>query len=519
MPKSEDYFKQSFKLPNDDLASHFARVRAGTDEIVGTPFANTKGDEAKVQKVLSEWDRILKPVSREWPTLYEFETDLRSKVGPMSVTFPLSKRLTDIDNYYDLISKDQSPVEQRALDAVVREWGRGLTAIRSEYNTLDKMKKSTSSGSPFYQKKRKVIDETYPCFVDNENGEVDQYLGLNDDHWKACAVLGWRGQEGGPKPEDTKQRVVWMFPFAVNLQELRVYQPLVEYAQEHEIVPAWIGRDAVNRAITKLFDTKGSKDLIVCTDFSKFDQHFNQVCQEGAKEILTRILPSNADAKAWLEQVYPIKYMIPLAYDWGKVRFGPHGMGSGSGGTNADETLLHRALQYEAAMQHGAELNPYSMCLGDDGILSYPGITVEDVTRAYESHGQECNISKQYASEQDCVYLRHWHHRDYRNTDGICVGVYSTFRALGRLMYQERWYDPDEWGPKMVALRQLSIIENCNAHPMREEFARFCMKRDKYRLGIDIPGFLDNIESEAKKAVDYMPDFLGYTSKQVSLPL
>lgn len=63
----------------------------------------------------------------------------------------------------------------------------------------------------------------------------------------------------------------------------------------------------------------------------------------------------------------------------------------------------------------------------------------------------------------------------------------------------------------MVALRQLSIIENCKYHPLREEFAQFCMKRDKYRLGIDIPGFLDNIERIASESIELMPDFLGYT--------
>ena len=65
-----------------------------------------------------------------------------------------------------------------------------------------------------------------------------------------------------------------------------------------------------------------------------------------------------------------------------------------------------------------------------------------------------------------------------------------------------------------MALRQLSIIENVKYHPLCDEFAEFCMKRDKYRLGIDIPGFLANIESEAQKAMDLMPDFLGYTKSQ-----
>lgn len=301
-----------------------------------------------------------------------------------------------------------------------------------------------------------------------------------------------------------------MFPFAVNINELQVYQPLIEGAQRLNLVPAWVSMEAVDQRITKLFDTKGVDDDVICTDFSKFDQHFNQDMQNCASSILSQL----GVEPQWIENVFPIKYNIPLAYDYGKIRYGKHGMGSGSGGTNADETLAHRALQYEAALAKSTKLNPNSMCLGDDGVLTYPGITVEDVVRSYTAHGQEMNESKQYVSKQDCIYLRRWHHKDYRQ-DGVCVGVYSTYRALGRLCEQERYYDPDVWSAKMVALRQLSIIENVKYHPLRDQFAEFCMKRDKYRLGLDIPGFLNNIDNIAKEAIDLMPDFLGYTKSMI----
>ena len=160
---------------------------------------------------------------------------------------------------------------------------------------------------------------------------------------------------------------------------------------------------------------------------------------------------------------------------WDRVITGAHGMGSGSGGTNADETIVHRMLQHEAALNAGEQLNLSSQCLGDDGVLTYPGCTVEDVIRSYTAHGLEMNPDKQYASTQDCTYLRRWHHTSYR-VNGVCVGVYSTNRALGRLAEQERFYDPRKWSKEMVALRQLSIIENCKWHPLFEKFVDFCMK-------------------------------------------
>nr|UAW00905.1 MAG: RNA-dependent RNA polymerase [Porcine picobirnavirus] len=506
---TETKFSEYFELPNPSLRSMFGRIVAGQPDEYRTPFYKGKS----LNQILGGWMPKLESIKSKWPTLVEFENDLAKKVGPMSIQKPLAERMEDIDSYYDSILLESKPIPKFAVDAVIKEWGsyRGLR-LRSERNTVELMKKSTNSGSPYYRRKRNVVDRTVPCDVYQltEGDKLITKQVLGDLVWNACAILGWRGQEGGPIRTDVKQRVVWMFPFAVNIQELRVYQPLIEAAQKGNIVPAWVSMEAVDERITRLFDTKSPNDLIVCTDFSKFDQHFNSDMQQAAHDILSALLAHNSESVKWLKDVFPVKYTIPLAYNWCEIRYGAHGMGSGSGGTNADETLAHRALQYEAAMRHQKQLNPNSMCLGDDGILSYPGITVKDVTRVYSSHGQDMNIDKQYASAQDCTYLRRWHHKDYRQ-DGICVGVYSTARALGRLAEQERYYDPEEWGSKMVALRQLSILENCKYHPLREEFVDYCMRGDKYRLGIDIPGFLDDIAKIARTATELMPDFLGYT--------
>lgn len=503
-------FGDYFKLPNPGLRAYFNNVVLGSDEVISTPFGKHAGEsQTSASNLLQEWADILEPIKREWPSLWEFENDLRKKVGPMSVRKPLKERMSDIDSYYEGILLPSEPIDPRAIDAAQSSWkaARGLR-IRSQSRTVDNMKKSTSSGSPFFTKKRRVTDATVPCQV-REDGKYTLQT-LKGTSWEACAILGWRGQEGGPSESDVKQRVVWMFPYAVNIQELQVYQPMIEAFQRLNLFPAWVGMDAVDAQITKLFDTKGDRDFIVCTDFTAFDQHFNSSLQNAAFACIKYLFDGTSDINKWLDQVFPIKYQIPLAYDWDKIRFGLHGMGSGSGGTNADETLAHRCLQHEAAILNHRTLNPYSQCLGDDGILSYPKCDVDDVIEAYTSHGLEMNPDKQYVDKQSCQYLRRWHHAKYR-PNGYCAGVYSTFRALGRLMYHERYYDPEIWNEKMVALRQLSIIENVKWHPLATRFADFCMTKDKFRLGLDLPGFLDDIERLSKEATDLMPDFMGYT--------
>lgn len=527
MPKNNEIkFEDCFNLPNPGLRSYFDIVRQGQPEDYETPFA--KGQS--IEEILDDWSKILVKIKDKYPSLWDFENDLGDKVGPMSIMKPLKDREKDIDHYYDDILLSSTPVSDSAIKAVLSEF-KAIKGIhpRSQQKTVDKMKKSTNSGSPFFTKRRVVVSKTMFCDIEGNyqilnlprSTELDAWTWADTPdqatEWVMCAVLGWRGQEGGPTDDDVKQRVVWMFPFAVNICELQVYQPLIESCQEFNLVPAWVSMECVDERITRMFDTKGSEDDVICTDFSKFDQHFGKDMQNCSHAILSKLLDNSYLSENWLNNIFPIKYEIPLAYDYGKIRVGKHGMGSGSGGTNADETLAHRALQYEAAQSVGQKLNPNSQCLGDDGVLTYPGIKVEDVIRSYTAHGQEMNETKQYVSKHDCIYLRRWHSDSYR-IDGICVGVYSTKRALGRLKKQERYYDPDKWSAKMVEWKFWSVLENCKYHPLRDEFAEFVMKRDKYRLGLDIPGFLDNIEREFDEASELIPDFMGYTKSMQNAP-
>nr|UAW00606.1 MAG: RNA-dependent RNA polymerase [Porcine picobirnavirus] len=507
----ETKYSDYFKLPSLSLQSTLSSIESGKPLNIRTPFY--KGMSS--QEIVHNWIPTLEKIAQKWPGLWEFENDLAKKVGPLSYQKPLIERIDDIDQYYTSILRGGTPLDGRSLTATWSEWTNfGGIRLRGQRNTVELMKKSTSSGSPYVTKKKHVVDQTIPCKVYYQARDTgDEVLQiLSGGTYKACAILGWRGQEGGPKVSDVKQRVVWMFPFAVNIAELTCYQPLIEVAQANNIVPAWVSMDAVDAEITKLFDTKAPNDLVMCTDFTKFDQHFNSHLQSAAYDILGKLLRNEETSTSWLDYVFPIKYNIPLTYRYGRMRYGAHGMGSGSGGTNPDETLAHRALQHESAILNGQTLNPHSMCLGDDGVLSFPGITEDAVMDVYTSHGLDMNPTKQMSSTQECVYLRRWHHRDYR-VDGICAGVYSTCRALGRLANQERYYDPNLWSAEMVILRSLSILENVKFHPLREEFADYCIKGDKYRLGLDIPGFFDKkkLDKLVKDSTNMMPDFLGYT--------
>nr|AVA30696.1 RNA-dependent RNA polymerase [Picobirnavirus sp.]AVD97020.1 RNA-dependent RNA polymerase [Picobirnavirus sp.] len=475
-----------------------------------------------ITEVLKEWNHTLSKLKKTMPGLYSFEEELGEKVGPRSYKVPFAERLDDLAAYYEYYesSVNATAISEVAIKRALKRWNGRKLRMSDQSNTLTQMKLSTSSGSPYLAKRKDCINETVPCTV-YQDGKFTRIILPNFDG-NTCAIPGWRGQEGGLDLEDVKQRIIAMMPFSVNVCEHQVYKPLTKAAQSAGIRAPWISLSEVDRRMTMLFDTKSSDDLVICTDFSKFDQHFGKPCQEAAEYYLNELFASTDQFRTWLKNVFPIKYHIPFLTSYGYVQFGRHGMASGSGGTSADETNVHESLQEEAALNSGTVLNKYSMALGDDGVLSFPGITVDKVLRSYTAHGLEMNESKQYVSTTEATFLRRYYSSSYR-PDGIMRGVYSTNRAIGKVRYMERWVDEKKLDaaqiskPEYYVLRELSILQNLEWHPLRFEFAEFCIKGDhEWGLGTLIPGFFEKIEKTAQRLSAVMPDWVGYNQSEMS---
>ena len=89
-------------------------------------------------------------------------------------------------------------------------------------------------------------------------------------------------------------------------------------------------------------------------------------------------------------------------------------------------------------------------------------------------------------------------------------GMYPTYRALNSLMGQERFYDEELWGPEMVTLRSIMILENTKHHPLFEHLVRYTQAGDKFKLGAAWPGGLDGLlfKSSALRKAKSLPGFL-----------
>jgi hypothetical protein len=484
-----------FKLPNPGLNSFLDSTERGQPDDYRTPMWN----KAPREEVLAAWQKVVDAidVDSQMPGLRQIEEQQKEKVGPYSIMKPFEERKDDVLDYFTTPSKHDRPIPREVIKLVKRELRKGSLSLKSDANVLDDMKLSTNSGSPYFGKRRNVIESTFES---------------SHDDYEYAAVLGWRGQPGGIAPSDVKQRVVWMFPFKVNIKELAFYQPLTLAWQTDNTFPALISLRDVEIEMTKLFDSKADDDLVIATDFTKFDQSINIDDAELAHELI--LYQFNRKDHEQISETFWIKYDIPIVCTEDITVIGAHGMASGSGGTNADENLIHKTYQHMVAYENGEILNPHSMCLGDDGVLSYPGITVEQVTSSYTARGKDMNVTKQFADEHSTVYLQRYYHTQYRDSEGIMLGVYPTFRALGRLLGQERYYDPSVWSNEMVIIRSWSILENCNNSPLFEQFVDFVIKGDKYELGLKLPGFFEHLDEKFEKAREVLPDLLSYTQGQ-----
>lgn len=278
--KLEDYFD----LPNPSLRTVLARNATGNKEDYQTPFF--KG--ISTPNLLGGWDKFLRATGMpdKYPNMYAFENELRQKVGPMSLMRPFSQRVGDVELYYTQVQLPSKPLDGNAMDALL-DMFKGKRGIRtcSQQTVWDNLdSKSRSAGAPTMLKKKLAIRDTLPAAVSGtDNLDTPKW------HGKTCAVMFSRGQEGGysadlhKQMELVKNRVVWGTPLGEILEEGQFYQPKIAAKQKMAEFPHLRSDKDVDERITDLFDSKPPDDLVVCTDFDHYDQHYNKNMQQMQK--------------------------------------------------------------------------------------------------------------------------------------------------------------------------------------------------------------------------------------------
>lgn len=442
-------FLKSLDL-SDDVVNRVTllldRTKQGSDEVYQTPL----GEHGDPEAIRKEWDTIFDKFSPDfYDELLELEESNRSKFGPRSIAIPWEDRIESVSSYFG--DDKKTPPE-----TVLPKTSRRLRPL-SLANAIKYLKNSTNSGLPFYVKKGGVKTEVLAGFND--------LLARKDP-----CLLFTRTQES------KKTRAVWGFPIADTLNEMRYYRPVLDYQRTLSWRAAVIHPEEVDKRITELINYARDRKLsLVSIDFSAYDASLREGLQKAAfsyiKDLFQESEAANVDYIA--DRFLNIGLLTPDG-----VWDGPHGVPSGSTFTNEVDSIC----QYICAEQLGMDLEHFQI-QGDDG--AYATDDPDALKEGFTKFGLDVNSEKSHVSDQWLVYLQNLHSVNYPGKDGLFSGIYSTYRALNRLIFQERFDDFSEYditGRDYYSIRTISILENCRNHPLFEEFVKFIHSKDKYGL-------------------------------------
>lgn len=444
-------------------------IRTGKDEVLLTPL----GESMPTQDILEGWDVIFGNNSGEMnDILLALEENNRSKYGPRSIAKPW------VDRRPGILSSFEPPKSSRSIKWKPKPDKR-LRPLSVE-NALKYIKRQTNAGLPYLVKKGQVLDA-----LNLGSLTLNQLYQL---------ITAWPSVMFTRTQEQEKTRTVWGYPLFLVIFEMCFYRPILEYQRKLSWRAALRSPDDIDQAITTLI--LGAIELsqsIVSIDFSSFDDSVKKPLQEWCYMNYFDSLFQGVAYKQWGEVLMTTFGLNPLVTPDG-IYTGHHGIPSGSAFTNEVGSCVQHGIaqDYFEPIQNDQQQ-------GDDGVYScyYP----EQLKEHFRTYGLEVNDDKSYVANDYCVYLQNLYHIDYIE-NGIIRGIYPTYRALCRIVFQERFNDfskDDISGKDYYAIRTLSILETCKHHPLFREFVKYVWTLDKYNLTFSDQGLLAYVKMREKQ--------------------
>jgi len=468
-----------YDLP-DSAVNSLLTILNNTIEGSDHPFITPIGMKYGPDKLLRDWTLIYEKLDHDalTPTLMDIENQNKEKYGPRSIQKPWSERKAFVEEYF-AVHELEPGLEEELLKIAIDEGNKQNRQFRpaSYENAMRNLKNQTNSGLPL-MRAGKFAKET----------PMDDLLAQEGMNYPC--VMFTRTQEQG------KTRTVWGFPFIWKLLEQAFYQVLLPHQRNLFWRAAILNPDAVDKEITICIDRALSLMWeILSIDFSSYDATIIPVLIYIAFEYIKRLFRKEFWAR--IDSIAHNMCNIGIITPDG-VREGPHGVPSGSTFTNEIDSivqwLISKAFKGVIA---------YFNIQGDDGV--YVVENAKKLMEHFKKYGLKVNESKSLVSKNgEAIYLQKYYHPKYRQENGVIGGIYSTYRALLRLVYQERFTQLEGSGIKAddyYAIRAITIMENCKHHPYFEEFVKYIYKMDK-RIGkqfdqITIDAYIKKISDTA----------------------
>lgn len=441
----------------DKLSLHLARLDKGSEQVLLTPMARQNDP----YELLKEFDELFNSNLDDInDILYKLEQDNRNKFGPRSISLPWEERKELLLSSFDEKYSD-------GCDKIIPLLGEGRLRPISIDNATKLLKNNTNSGLPFNIKKREVKE-----FVSNN---FDILLQREDP-----CILFTR------TTEQKKTRNVWGFPIVDTLNEMMIYSPLLAYQKKLPYRAALVSPDEVSRRLTEMIINSVNLGMTLYSiDFAAYDTSVKSQLQKVAFDYIRSCFQYG-----WTPAIDDIarRFLTIGICTPDGIFTGEHGVPSGSTFTNEVDSIVQAAISLSLPYVSKETLQVQ----GDDGVYLIPNDKIDELKNTFVSCGLNVNEDKSYISNNYAVYLQNLFHIDYIK-DGNIGGIYPIYRALNRILFQEKWSDFDGYsleGRDFYAIRSISIMENCKHHPLHRKLVEFVLKYDKYSLNISDEGII-----------------------------
>jgi hypothetical protein len=436
------------------ITRSLTNVETGSEDVVTTPLGKQHLTALDlVDRLINSKRQLLNSV------LLDIETVQKSKVGPRSIAKAWPERRGSLFDYF---AENEVPEIRNSQPQAKSDEGRLRPIDLSK--AVDKLKSNTNAGLPFYVKKGNVKD------VYRDSTKFRELLDRKDP----CCLFT-RTQEDG------KTRSVWGYPMADTVNEMLFYSPLLEYQKSLNWRAAIVSPDVIDeRVIDIVKNCLLFKDYtMVSVDFSAYDASVKGTLQKFAFHYIKALFqPENEAALSYVEERFKtIGIITPEG-----IITGEHGVPSGSTFTNEVDSIA----QYLIARDSNLLVDKNFQIQGDDGLYLVKKDQTETLISTFEKFGLKVNKSKTVINDEYCTYLQCLYHKDYcLSMDKKVGGIYPIYRALCRLMYQERFVDYAKVGldgREYFTLRTICILENCKYHPLFEDFVEIIYNLDSEGL-------------------------------------
>jgi len=446
----------------DKLSQNMERIRIGSSDVLTSPLANENNPE----DLLSEFNELFNSKTNLMNSvLLDLELRNKAKFGPRSIAKSWSERKSSLISSFETNNVD-------TINGVSRSFNVQRLRPSSIESALKLLKNSTNSGLPYYIKKGLVKERVLNKF--------DILVKRQDP-----CVLFTRTQEQG------KTRNVWGYPMADTLNESMFYFPLLKYQKALKYRSALISPDEVSRRMTELINkTVMSKDKLLSIDFTSYDSSVKSQLQETAFNYIKSLF--QVDSHHNLDYIKHRFNTIGILTPDG-LYSGQHGVPSGSTFTNEVDSIV----QVNISKTLDCINDDCLQVQGDDGVYSVPNHKINDLISKFEDSGLLVSRDKTYLSDNFSIYLQNLYHVDYRDSLGNICGIYPVYRALNRIIYQERWSTFEDFGitgKDYYSIRTICILENCKYHPLFKDLVKFVLKYDKYSLDVTNQGLVKYIQ-------------------------